>query len=98
MFGLSSAECAQMVREVEADDGPDDEIVPIGPLMARFIIGGVRAGDTRAMKWLDEILAENGVSRPVRKARIHQLKAAGPAPDPEAVTAAAFLKFLRGLQ
>lgn len=94
MFGLTAQEFAQMEREV--GDGPGDEIVPIGPLMAKFIINGVRAGNTQAMAWLDEIMAKDGVPRPARKAEIYKLKRMGPAPDPTARSANDFIEFLKG--
>lgn len=99
MFGLTAAEMAELIAQVEADDGPGDEIVPVGRLMAKLIIGGVRAGDPSFTKTYDAIMARQGHPRHVRSARIYQLKALGPVPEaPDSSAAVAeLINFLEGV-
>lgn len=96
MYGLSTLEMEQL--EAEVDEGPDDEIVPLGPLMAKLLIGAVRAGNTEAMRYLDRVMAHDGVPRNQRRQKIHGLKALGPVKTDDTRAYNDLMKFLKGLQ
>src|SRR6185436_3278512 len=100
MYGLSKQEMEPLGAELtKACVGPDNEIIPISPLFAKYLAGGVRASDRACIAGLDEALAIAKMPRASRRQLIQDVKSMGPAPEPEdRETEEAFNNFLNFLQ